>query len=68
MLLMIEKGFRSGICHAVYRYAKAYNKYMENYDKTKKSPYLQYVDANSLYGYPMLQKLIVDGFKWKKIC
>ena len=29
MLMMVEKGIREGICHAVYRYAKANNKYMK---------------------------------------
>ena len=27
MLLMAEKGIRGGICHTIYRYAKANNKY-----------------------------------------
>ena len=40
MLLMVEKGIRGGICHSIYRYAKANNKYMKNYDKNKKSSYL----------------------------
>ena len=34
MLLMVEKGFRGAICHAIHRYAKANNnKYLKNYDK-----------------------------------
>ena len=33
----------------------------------KKSSYFMYLDANSLYGWPMSQKLPADGFKWKKM-
>ena len=42
MLLMVEKGIRGGICHAVYWYAKANKKYTINYDKNKESSYLDY--------------------------
>ena len=53
MLLMAEEGIRGGICHSIHRYAKADNKYMENYDKNKESSYIQYLDANNLYGWAM---------------
>ena len=66
MLLMVEKGIRGGICHTIYRYAKANNKYATNYNKCKEESFLQYLDANNLYGSAMSQKLPVSGFKWKK--
>ena len=66
MLLMVEKGIRGGICHAIYRYAKANNKHMKNYKKDKEESFLQHLDDNNLYGWAMSQKLPVGGFKWKK--
>ena len=50
MLLMVEEGIRGGICHSIHSYAKANNKYMENYNKNEESSYIQYLDANNLYG------------------
>ena len=66
MILMIAKGIRGGICQATHRYAKANNKYMKNYDKNIESSYIEYLDANNLYGWAMSQKLPVRGFKWVK--
>ena len=65
MLLMVEKGIRGEICQVTYRYAKANNKYMKNYDKNNESSYIEYLDANNLYGWAMSQKLPVNGFKWE---
>ena len=50
LILMIEKGIRCGICQATHRYAKANNKYMKNYDNSNGSSYIEYLDANNLYG------------------
>ena len=33
MLITFEEGTRGGICQVTYRYAKAKNKYMKNYDR-----------------------------------
>ena len=41
MLLMVEKGIRGWICKSIYRYAKANNKYMKDYDKNKESSYFK---------------------------
>ena len=61
---MVEEGIRGGICHAIHRHAKASNKYMKNYNKNEEPSYIQYLDANNLYGWAMSQKLPVNGIKW----
>ena len=61
---MVEKGIRGGICHSIHRYAKANNKYMQNYNNNEESSYIQYLDANNIYGWAMSKKLPVNGFKW----
>ena len=64
LLNVFEKGIRGGITHISKRYAEANNKYMKNFDKTKPSSYIQYLDANNLYCWAMSQKLPTHGFKW----
>ena len=64
MLLMVEKGIRGGICNAIYWYAKADNKYMNDYDKNKESSYLHYWDVNNLYRWAISQKRPVNNFEW----
>ena len=66
MLMMFERGIRGGITHISKRYAEANNKYMKNYDPEKKSTFIQYLDANNLYGWAMSQNLPTHGFKWMK--
>ena len=61
---MVEEGIRGRICHSIHRYAKANNKYMKNYNNNEEPSYIQYLDANNLYGWAMSKKLPVNGFKW----
>ena len=63
MLLMFERGIRGGITQSVDRWAAVNNPYMgSEYDKSKPTKYLQYLDANNLYGWAMSQPLPTAGF------
>ena len=65
MLLMFERGIRGGITQSVHRWAIANNPYMGyQYDPSKPTEYLQYLDANNLYGWAMSQPLPTGEFKW----
>ena len=67
MILMTEKGIRGGLTQVTKKHAVANNKYLPDYDSTKKSVFLQYLDANNLYGYAMCKKLPLNGYKWVDI-
>ena len=66
MLLMIESGMRGVVYQVMHSYVEANNKHMNNYDENKESSFLSYLDANNLYGSPMIKKLSVGSFKWIK--
>ena len=65
MLLMFEHGIQGGIAQAVHGYAKANNEYMgDKFNHEEPSRFLQYLDANNLYGWTMSQLLPTGGFRW----
>ena len=66
MLIIVEKSRRGRICNSIYRYVKAKNKYMKDYDKNEEQWYIQYWDKNNLCGSAMSQKPPVNIFKWVK--
>ena len=69
MLLMVEKGIRGGITQQLsvmprYSHEDKYMKDLHNPDE--KSIYLQYLNANNLYGWAMVQNLPTDSFYGKR--
>ena len=60
MLLMFERRIRGGIPQAIHQYTKTSKKYMRNPKRI--SSFLQYLDADNLYGWAMSQKLPTRGF------
>ena len=63
---IIEKGTRGGISYIAKRYAKASNKYMNDYNSNKQSTFITYLDKNNLYGWSMSKYLPCGEFKWVK--
>ena len=63
LLLMVQKGIRGGICHAIHQYVKANSKYIEDYDRNNESSYLTYWDLVNLHRWAMSQKFSVNGFQ-----
>ena len=64
--LFIEKGLTGGLSYIAKRYAKANNKYMNDYDPKKPSTFISYLDMNNLYGWAMSEYLPYEEFKWLK--
>ena len=65
MLLMFERGISGGITQSIHRRAAANNPYMgSEYNPSKPTKYLQYLDSNNLCGWAMSQPLPTGEFHW----
>ena len=64
--LFIEKGLRGGISYIAKKYAKANNKYINDYDPKKPSIFISYLDINNLYGWAISKYRPYEGFKCLK--
>ena len=64
--LFIEKGLTGGIYYIGKRYAKASNKYVNDYDHKKPSAFISYLDINNLYGWALTEYLPYKEFEWLK--
>ncbi|XP_065639485.1 uncharacterized protein LOC136072256 [Hydra vulgaris] len=64
MILMIKQGIRGCISMISDRLGTANNKYIETYNESKESTFIQYLDANNLYGWAMSKPLPTHGFEW----
>ena len=62
--LFIEKGLSGQISYISKRYAKANNKYMNDYDPKIPSTFISNLDMNNLYGSAMSEYLPHEGFKY----
>ena len=61
MYQMVDSGIRGGISSIMKRYAKANHK---DYDSQKTSVFIEYLDANNLYGWAMSKPLPHKNFLW----
>ena len=61
--LFIEKGTRGGISYIAKRYAKANDKYMNDYNSEEPSTFLTYLDKNNFYGRIMSEYLSYGDFQ-----
>ena len=63
-LLFIERGIRGGIATITNRYAHSNVPGTADYDSSKETEYIMYLDANNLYGHAQSQMLPVSNFSF----
>lgn len=66
MYSFVEDSIRGGVSMTPGRYAKANHQFLpaEHYDPAAEQSFIQYVDANNLYGHAMSRPLPIGGYEW----
>lgn len=64
MIHFLKKNIRGGICHCSVRKSTANNPFFSDYDDSKPTSYIMYLDSTNLYGYSMSQCLPTSNFSW----
>lgn len=64
MINMVQKGIRGGVAMITQKYVEANNPEAPNYDKTKPTFWISYLDMNNLYGTAMVDALPKKDFEW----
>ena len=67
MYNVVEKGKRGGMVQASKRHVAAINPDMKEHDPSKETSYVEYVDANNLYGRAMSQALPHKEYMWWRL-
>ena len=64
MYSFLFNNLRGGIATINKRKAKANNPYLVDFDETKPTTYIQFLDINNLYGHGLQSALPINGFRW----
>ena len=66
MYTFLEENLRGGVTTINHRHFKANNDYLDDYDSSKPTSFIHYIDVNNLYGAGMSEKLPTGEFRWLK--
>lgn len=62
--LFLRNAVRGGVSMISHRYSEANNSRMRNFDSSRESKFIIYVDANNLYGWAMRQPMPTGNLRW----
>ena len=64
MHLFVESGIRGGVSMISHKHSRANNTYVPDYDPSRPTTHITYLDANNIYGCAMSMPLPISDFRW----